>query len=794
MYFYESMKLFNVYILRFLIVFFVVSCTSELGSKEKVEIGVVYDGSGTEDYPFFLMLQEEIQELLSDEYVVSFTSFYGNWTAESVSVALKKAEQDASLDALITVGLLASKQALLDEITGIPVIIPYVLSREIQEIFKREDQVLPPNIILLKGEKSLEEDIVSLHKVAPFRSLAIIGDKSVIGDELPVLRDGFRRAFREVGLEVRFIPVTNQINPVIASLKKQPVDAVFFYPTWRLSPQDFKRLVEAVNQMGIPSFSYLGEEEVKQGVLLTTTPKSHLKRVSRRVALNLLEIFNEGLEGDVDREFPNDFDLIVNAKTAKRLGIEFPWQLAGLARIIDKEEENEAEFSYLDALKYALCCNLDILAESYLVSAGWQSILKARSTLLPQILGHAGSRIIDADRARASGGLFPQYRSVTSFVYRQDLYDNERVTDYCVKKKQFRALEYQKATTQVDVLMQTGLAYLQVLKMKAAVQIAYDTLLLTKANYRRALARVQAGEASKAELYRWESEISRNHEDYLHSLNDLENMGLEFNRILNRPLETKVRLAELKSIEEASSEFFLPNVSLNDYLDDENRFFALKEFFCAMANTYSPELKELDEKIEERRCIYQGAKRAYYMPKVTVHGEVGRVYRGGAGKRYITGVPVDDVEMLLNLEASLPLYTSGGLDAEKRRACYELRKLQTERLAVKERIERTVLSVADTVRTEYRSIALAKKTAEAAKQNLEIVADSYSRGVVSIVDLIDAQNAFVVAELNYLNSAYDFLEKLVQMQRAIGVFFPLQDAQCLKEWTVNLTQLYGGSL
>jgi outer membrane protein TolC len=48
------------------------------------------------------------------------------------------------------------------------------------------------------------------------------------------------------------------------------------------------------------------------------------------------------------------------------------------------------------------------------------------------------------------------------------------------------------------------------------------------------------------------------------------------------------------------------------------------------------------------------------------------------------------------------------------------------------------------------------------------VGDAYSRGTVSIIDLLDAQNAALVADQVAANAVYDFLIDLIEVQRASG--------------------------
>ena len=72
--------------------------------------------------------------------------------------------------------------------------------------------------------------------------------------------------------------------------------------------------------------------------------------------------------------------------------------------------------------------------------------------------------------------------------------------------------------------------------------------------------------------------------------------------------------------------------------------------------------------------------------------------------------------------------------------------------------------------SSYPGIRLSRDAAEAARKNLDLVKDSYSRGVMSILDLLDAQNASLVAELGAANAVYDFIVDLMEVERSVGRF------------------------
>ena len=68
------------------------------------------------------------------------------------------------------------------------------------------------------------------------------------------------------------------------------------------------------------------------------------------------------------------------------------------------------------------------------------------------------------------------------------------------------------------------------------------------------------------------------------------------------------------------------------------------------------------------------------------------------------------------------------------------------------------------------NIDLSREAAEASRNNLALVSDSYARGAVSIIDLIDAQQAALISEQQAANAIYDFLLDLLRVERAAGRF------------------------
>jgi outer membrane protein TolC len=128
---------------------------------------------------------------------------------------------------------------------------------------------------------------------------------------------------------------------------------------------------------------------------------------------------------------------------------------------------------------------------------------------------------------------------------------------------------------------------------------------------------------------------------------------------------------------------------------------------------------------------------------------------------------------------SFPLFEGGSKFAARQEAAEQLARLRLQRQALEERIEQRVRSALHWLGTSHAAIHQARLAAEAAGKSLNVVEDAYSQGVVSIVDLLDAQNAALVTDLAAANAVYDFLINLMAFERAAGqfAFFMSQEDQ-----------------
>jgi outer membrane protein len=76
---------------------------------------------------------------------------------------------------------------------------------------------------------------------------------------------------------------------------------------------------------------------------------------------------------------------------------------------------------------------------------------------------------------------------------------------------------------------------------------------------------------------------------------------------------------------------------------------------------------------------------------------------------------------------------------------------------------------------------LAQEGAEAARRTYSLVSKNYARGTRSVVDLLDAQNTSLQADLAAANAVYAAMTDLMNLQRSVGSFNYLAETEKLDD-------------
>ena len=748
-------------------------------SRPPFNIGVVFDGPWEQNEKILNLFEREILELTRKEYNVAFPlkkQIICDWQLENIKSAIDQMLADPDIHLVLTMGVIASYEAANRDKLIKPVIAPIVIDAELQQLPLKDGGSGRKNLNYVTYPTSLQRDITYFLEIVPFENLIILSNERY-KDALVPYHTSSMEILKSMGINATEIHVGKSI---VDALNQIPADAqaVYVTPLIQLSSDDFDQLVQELIKRNLPSFSLFGKSEVEKGIMASVNPDI-FPRLARRVALNVQRILLGEEPGTIPVAFAAGEQLTINMATARAIRVYPGWGILTEAELISQtRQETGRALDLKKVVHEAVRVNLDLITQIDLFQADNKNVSLAKSHLLPQINLSALGSVIDSDRAEASFGQQAERTITGSITATQLLYSEQAWANLSIQNKLKISRENELEQIRLDITQNAATTFLNLLKAKTFERIQKENLKRTRSNLELARIREVIGSAGPAEVYRWESEIASNRKTVIEA-NSLRNIAeIELNRILHRPLEEHFFTIE--------SDLQNPDLWSSDgvfyrYMGNQETFRALRIFLVQEGMNASPELAALDAAISAQERLLYSRKSAYWSPTLALQAEASkRFLKEGAGSENsldFSQLPiafefpqVDDNNWSIGLNLSIPLFRGGARYAEHQQASLELSSLHTQRQALAERIEQRIRSSLHKAGASLAGINQAGKSAEAAEKSLEVVSDAYSRGVLSIIDLLDAQNAALVADLSAANAIYDFLIDFMAVERSIGSF------------------------
>jgi len=747
-------------------------------------IGIVTDGPWAR-YPDSVdVFKHELTTLAEGEFDIRFPeerTIDGGWNIQGVAAALDILLDAPDVDLVIAIGFVGTNEACNRKKLKKPVIGAFVVDDRIQGFPIKGGATGVGNLNYINVQKSIAKEVKTFTEIAPFKKLTVIVDDFEI-QGLSGVATHIREYAAQQGLRVDLIGYDKSAEKTLEKLSPS-TEAVFVTSLLRMPPEEFEKLVAGFIDRMLPSFSFWGMDDVETGILATMTPRSNLEHLARSVAVNIIEVLRGENAGTLPVSFSGGQSLTINWATAKAIEVYPKWEIITGAELLNDEVVGNGRRLTLEGVvSEAVKANLDLKALDRVVASGMEDVKKSRATLLPQLAVGTEASVIDGDRARAAQGQMPEKRWTGSVSAGQVLYSDKAWTGYTVQKHIQQVLVEDRETLRLDIMNSAAVAYLNVLRAEAVLNIQKDNLKLTRANLERSKVRVSVGAAGPEEVYRWESELANRLQEVLSAESSLFDVRSEMNRILDRPLTEAFAPAEAGLRDPVT---VVRDQRIFAYLETPRKIRLFRDFLMVESQGLSPELRAIDARLAARKRVLVSSKREFWLPTFELRGSVTELFdKNGDGSEFPSSVGEvpDDTSWAVGVSATLPLFTGGERSAELRQAGEEIERLNRQREAAAARVSQRALVSMNRVRASYPGIRLSKDAAESAANNLQLVTDSYVRGVLSIIDLLDAQNLALVAEQQAANAVYDFLTDLMEVQRSVGAFFLYADESERDVW------------
>ena len=711
------------------------------------------------------LVRDEFDVLLPEDLVI-----VADGTATGVANALERLIVNDEVAIIVTQGLLSSELAARGAPWPKPVIASTVFDARLQGYPQRSGASGVANLtyIAYPPPGPVLRDLGKFRELADFSRAAILVD-----EEAASTFAGFIERLRETSAELGITLEPVSVGATAAdALERLPAhaEAAYLGPLNGLDPGELEKLIDGLAARRLPSFSY-SAADVNRGVMASLGALD-VALVARRIALDAYRI----LLGDDPAELPVTIvpaeNLVVNMRTVRRLGITPPLQaLLEARRLFESPEGVERSVTIESVMHEALAANLALAAEQQAVRAGAEDVRLARARRLPALEAGVTGAAVSRRAAESSFGLRPRRNVDGALTLSQLLFSHEANANVSIQESLQASRQWDQTALELDVVLQAAEAYLNVLRGKSLERVQQNNLDLTLASLRLAQERERIGAAGPGERLRLKSELARRRAERINAYAARMAAEMSLNQVLDRPINEPFATPEA----DLEGRELLQGSLATRYLADLSRVGALDDFLVDAAVARAPEISSVDAVIAAQERRLASTRQAFYLPRVALQGNLAdnllRENAGGAPLPPGLAAPAPaDESWQLGLSITLPIFEGNARGARRRQAAAGLSQLRRQRALAAQRIEQNLRVQLLFARASLAIVSETETAAESARQSLDLVTQSYGQGVVSVVDLLEAQTSALASERGVANAVYDYLVNLKRVERAVGQF------------------------
>jgi outer membrane protein len=756
--------------------------TPDARAAKSVNIGIVIDGHMEHPGMSLKSFKDELLTLTKGDFHVRFPEdkqLDGEWSVKKITAAFRKLQNDPEVDMVLAFGFVSGAIAGVSQHLNKPTFAPLIMDANLLGLPREGNRSGVKYLNYLSRGADFVRDLKVFRSVASFTKVVALVDQTAFEAQPGVVRRA-REAAAAGGVELRFVLQTQADDDLVAKLPED-TEAVVVTHMPRMNDDAMKRLIDALIERRIPSYSLIGSDLVERGLLMAEAPTSDWQRLARRNALNMDAVLHGETAGSQPIIFESKRRLTVNMATARAIGIYPRFDILNEAVLLHEEPKPEGRPLSLSAVALeAVKVNLDLRAAELGLKAGESDVAESRAGLLPQLQAGISHTRKDIHSTAVQSGAAAEQSTVAALTLSQLLYSDEVRADFEIQRYLQDNREALRRQLELDIIQEATGAYLNVLKSQTFVHIRRENMNLTRANLELARDRQRLGVANSSEVYRWESELATARRDLLEAQAQLEQARDGLNRLLHRPFDERFR-ALPATLDDPT--LIISRKGLYDYISNDRAFELLMEFMVAEGLKAAPELAGLQSLIDASRRRITANQRSYWLPTMVLQGELTNVL----DEERSAGLDAKgDTDWTVDLKVSLPLFEGGARNARLARSRLEFDQRHAQREAAEERIAQQIRFHLHRIAASHPAIALSKDAATAARKNLDLITDAYTRGTLSILDLLDAQNAALVAEESATNAVYDFLIDVMNVERSIGRFDFFFGAKGVDDWLERL--------
>ncbi len=300
--------------------------------------------------------------------------------------------------------------------------------------------------------------------------------------------------------------------------------------------------------------------------------------------------------------------------------------------------------------------------------------------------------------------------------------------------------ESRLSASELGIVDQVRRAYIDALRQQQLLLAAESQAENRREQLRLAQARHSVGSVTKLDVLQAQVDLKDQELVIIQRRNDLKQARMQLNRLMGGTLDAEYSVVD---------QFDVVRLELN--LDS----------MIELAIASHPDIASLEHQVgQQQNNLWMG--RLGYLPTLSTNLNYSRSEDG------LELIPNRDKGRGLSLRLSWNIWDSFQRHDNNRRLEIQLNNLNYDLVAAKMDLEQSVRRYwLDVQRLYERHLALSESR-DLRRQSLELEQERYRLGAASLLDLRQAQTDYSQAEVNFINSKYEFHTSLSSLSESVG--------------------------
>ncbi|MFH1288803.1 MAG: TolC family protein [bacterium] len=295
-----------------------------------------------------------------------------------------------------------------------------------------------------------------------------------------------------------------------------------------------------------------------------------------------------------------------------------------------------------------------------------------------------------------------------------------------------------------QIVLAVKTAYYNILQLQSKSDFYKDTFMRDEEQLKYSRNLLEQGKAIKTDVLRAEITLEKTRQDLNTTQNDLRSAEITLNNFLNVPLGKDFQFTSKENIDDGTQKILTEHFELEEYIER------------AKKNNYKLKIKDYDRKISKTSI---DISRTGYLPAIGGSGSLG----------WSDNKPqFNNRDWRVGVNLSWTIFDAGSTRTSTLQAETIKDKTEEEYLKLEKQILLNIQKIYNDLENLRISLAISRKSLDLATENYSIVEIQYKNGLVSNLNLVDAEVIYTQSKINLLDAYYNYKIKLAEWEGAIG--------------------------